>query len=139
MARDITLPARFASLKPLLAWLDEQIQAQSSREDCTSVLSQRIQLVVEELLANTIHHGYGGESDHPVTLSLRCRDATVSLVYEDQAPSFNPLAEPLDNRQTDQLGGIGLPLIRRLPRAVRYQPRPGGNRIELDFAWPPPA
>jgi len=44
----------------------------------------RLRIVVEELYANTIKHGYGGETGGPVCLRLRGEPA-IELVYEDAA------------------------------------------------------
>lgn len=93
----------------------------------------RAELILEELLRNSILHGYGGDSAHDVWVGVR---GTV-LCYEDAAPPFNPLTEgpppPDPSLPPDQLqvGGVGLLLIRQLGAAVAYTHSAGHNRIEI--------
>ena len=93
----------------------------------------RAELILEELLRNTILHGHGGDSAHSVWVGVD----GARLVYEDEAPAFNPLLQgppPLDPaRPLAELavGGVGLMLIRQLGSAVAYHHSGGRNRIEI--------
>lgn len=93
----------------------------------------RAELILEELLRNSILHGHGGDSAHSVWVGVD----GVRLVYEDEAPAFNPLTQgpaPSDPaRPTAELavGGVGLLLIRQLGGAVAYRYLEGRNRIEI--------
>lgn len=93
----------------------------------------RAELILEELLRNTILHGHGGDSAHSVWVGV---DGTC-LVYEDEAPAFNPLAQgaspPDPTLPVEELavGGVGLLLIRQLGGAVAYRYHEGRNRIEI--------
>ena len=93
----------------------------------------RAELILEELLRNSILHGDGGDSTHDVWVGVR---GTV-LCYEDAAPPFNPLTEgpppPDPGLPPDELqvGGVGLLLIRQLGGAVAYTHSAGHNRIEI--------
>ncbi|ELX08800.1 hypothetical protein Jab_2c08590 [Janthinobacterium sp. HH01] len=93
----------------------------------------RAELILEELLRNSILHGHGGDSAHSVWVGV---DGAL-LVYEDEAPAFDPLtqgppppdpARPLEDQQA---GGVGLLLIRQLGSAVAYRHSGGRNRIEI--------
>src|SRR3954467_95733 len=59
------------------------------REHCL-----RLNLVLEELFTNTVHHGHGGDSDAPVWMMLSSDHEGVHVIYEDTAPPFNPYARP---------------------------------------------
>lgn len=91
----------------------------------------RAELILEELLRNSILHGYGGDSAHAVWLGVRDR----ILCYEDAAPPFNPLTEgpPPSAPAELRVGGLGLLLIRQLGGAVAYTYSAGHNRIEIDL------
>ncbi|MHA4871495.1 ATP-binding protein [Duganella sp. PWIR1] len=96
-------------------------------------LVARAELILEELLRNSILHGYGGDSAHDVWVGVRGQ----VLCYEDAAPPFNPLTEgpppPDPGLPPDELqvGGIGLLLIRQLGSALAYTYSAGHNRIEI--------
>ena len=97
----------------------------------------RIILLVEELFANSVNHGYGGDSDAPVWLSVLVEDRSCRLVYEDRAPPYNPFTAAtggntegdLDDRP---IGGLGIVLLIELSTSRRYERRGDRNVIELD-------
>lgn len=97
----------------------------------------RIVLLVEELFANSVNHGYGGDSDQPVWLSVRVDDAACRLVYEDCAPPYNPFtAATGTNTEGDidhrPIGGLGIVLLIELSTRRSYERRGDRNVIELD-------
>src|SRR6185436_10275786 len=53
-----------------------------------------VELIIEELFTNTVMHGYGGDSDQPVWITIAVEDGKLSLTYEDAAPPCNPLNLP---------------------------------------------
>lgn len=97
----------------------------------------RIVLLVEELFANSVNHGYGGDSDQPVWLSVRVDAASCTLIYEDCAPPYNPFAAmTASNTQGDlehrPIGGLGIVLLIELSSSRNYERRGDRNVIELD-------
>ena len=96
----------------------------------------RIILLVEELFANSVNHGYGGDCDEPVWLTLGVGADDCHLVYEDQAPAYDPFAsEDASNMQADlvdrPIGGLGIVLMMELSSSRRYERRGERNVIEL--------
>lgn len=93
----------------------------------------RAELILEELLRNSILHGHGGDSAHSVWVGVD----GARLVYEDEAPAFNPVTQgppppdPAQPIEAQAVGGVGLLLIRQLGSAVAYQYSGGRNRIEI--------
>ena len=58
--------------------------------------TKRMQLAVEELFANVIHHGYGEECDAAICLTLQIDGRLAKLTFSDDAKPFNLLqATPL--------------------------------------------
>ena len=97
----------------------------------------RIVLLVEELFANSVNHGYGGDSDQPVWLSLQVGDDSCTLVYEDCAPPYDPFAEVtagniLGDLEHRPIGGLGIVLLIELSSSRSYERRGDCNVIELD-------
>ena len=124
--------ARYASLAASSAFAE----AVCARYRLDRSLALKLALVLEELLTNTIEHGFGAESDAPVRISLRLDGTDVTLRYEDGAPPFDPLAQqdatasaiddPLQERP---VGGLGLRLVEGLTRDARYEYADGRNRL----------
>jgi len=91
----------------------------------------RLNVVLEELFVNTVTHGYGGEKDAPVWVTLDPRAPGVRVTYEDTAPPFNPLAYTVE---MGKIGGLGVLLTRELATAREYAYLFGRNRIRLSLA-----
>lgn len=98
----------------------------------------RTNLVVEELFMNTVQHGHRGGSDAPVWITLERRDGHVRLVYEDNAPPFNPFGRvPQDLKKLQEErreGGLGVVLAHALTASADYAYLFGRNRISLEIA-----
>jgi serine/threonine-protein kinase RsbW len=96
---------------------------------------KRAELLVEELFANSIYHGYGGDSDQPVWLTIRIDEHGCTLQYEDCAPAYNPfLAEVPDLAALPEdrpIGGLGIVFLNELSSDRSYSRRGDKNVIEL--------
>lgn len=88
----------------------------------------RIELALEELLVNTIRHGYRRD-DCLVWIAIAPEVNGIRLTYEDAAPPFNPLAiDPAalarahagDDPERRPTGGLGRLLVSRLCAAGSY-------------------
>lgn len=131
--------------------MDTAVQRFSARQDeferiaafiehsCASLAEDarlRIVLLVEELFANSVNHGYGGDSEQPVWLSVQVGEDDCRLVYEDCAPPYDPFAA-VDAGSTHAelearpIGGLGLVLMMELSSAHAYARRDDRNVIEL--------
>lgn len=91
----------------------------------------RIEVVLEELIGNLVRHGVGYAGEEAImTVDVAVRPDEIELIVEDNGAEFNPLELTTPSRFTTleeaELGGLGIPLIRRLSRRVSYR------RIELD-------
>ena len=101
----------------------------------------RLNLVLEELFTNTVRHGYGGDCDAPVWVSLARDPGGVCLIYEDSAPPFNPYRKlpslaPDSTAEIRKLGGLGVLLTKKLAATRDYAYLFGRNRIRLTFEVP---
>jgi len=108
---------------------------------------ERLTLIIEELFANTVRHGYPGAdgsaaTEWPVWLTLKGSGDSIEAVYEDAAPAHDPFAkiavpDYTGPAETWQVGGLGLVFVTRLGRDVRYERAGGHNRIRFTVAMPP--
>ena len=130
----IALPARFSSLGILL----DRVAAACRDAAFDIACSRRVELAIEELFANTVHHAYGGESDRPVWIKLSAAAGRVSIEYQDAGPSFDPFKaadQPANNAPPNlTVGGLGRRLIADLATAGTYERRDGRNLVSLEFS-----
>lgn len=126
-------PARLGELAALRAFLEAFCtQAAIGRDGCL-----RLNLVLEELFTNTVRHGYRGDCEAPVWVSLaEGEERCVTVSYEDTAQPFNPfaLASPDTTQEIRKLDGRGLLLLHTLTVAREYAYLYGRNCIRLAIA-----
>ena len=133
---EITTPAKLTAL----LMCSERIGHACASANLDPDVIARARIVLEELFLNTIRYGYGGECERPVRLAIRRgRGSSLTLVYEDEAPPFDPVAwrERPDRRfAADVLreGEAGLDLMFGLATSLDYEPTDGGNRVTVSFA-----
>ena len=102
-----------------------------------------LMLIFEELFENTRNHGYqalpDGALERPIWLSMAVIGGCIDAVYEDAAPAYDPFANvsPPDYSgpaETWRVGGLGIPLVPRLTRDLRYAR--SGERNRISFSVP---
>ena len=102
----------------------------------------RLILVLEELFANTVEHGYAGlagtSAERAVWLTIVAAMDRIEVIYEDAAPEYDPfkkVAAPDYSGPADswQIGGLGVALVIRLGRNVRYERQHDRNRIRFNI------
>jgi len=126
---EISVNARYSELPGLLAATARAAAEVGATEDD----AKRLQLVIEELFTNTISHGYGGDSDHSIRVSVCRNGQALAARYEDEAPPFDFSENGPKNEPTVALGGLGLQLIRGLCKALRHNYRDGCNVTDLEI------
>jgi anti-sigma regulatory factor (Ser/Thr protein kinase) len=126
---ELSIAARFAELSALL----DSLSAQAACLGVSASDMSRIQLVVEELVSNSITHGYGGECDQLLTVALRAKPDGVTLVFGDQAPPFDLSRMTASEPDEDQIGGLGINLILGFARQIRYRRVGNSNITEIDL------
>jgi len=86
---EISVPARYAALPELMAWLTRH----AAELAIDAADAQRLQLIVEELLTNTIRHGHKGECDAAIGIRLDRHEGRPALSYSDTARPFDPTVD----------------------------------------------
>lgn len=90
-------------------------------------------LILDELFANIVAHGYRNDPDGEVLVQACLGDGTVDVTLTDRAPAFDILHVPepdttlsLDERR---IGGLGLLFVRRTADTLSWAtPDPGAPR-----------
>ena len=96
----------------------------------------KLELAVDEAVANVIEHAHGHDSNQEVTVRATFDAATLRIEVVDEGEGFDPTAVPttpveqmVHDRRT---GGLGLRVMRSLMDEVSYEIIPGErNRLRL--------
>lgn len=95
-------------------------------------LINRLEVVLEELVSNVVRHA---DLATLLKLSANTSDDSISICIEDNGAEFNPLAAqentPFGKLEDAALGGLGIPLIKRLTRSVEYDRCGSINRMRV--------
>jgi len=134
---DLTIHASmdhvFAALERCDASLREQGVATAVRED--------IRLVLEELMVNMVQHGHAGDPNRTIELHLRLSEDAVQIELNHDGHPFDPLQAPMptltgDIADADQVGGLGIHLVRAMASELSYSHDEHGNHLQLRFLHP---
>lgn len=105
-----------------------------NQTNVNSDVTCRLLVVLEELFINTVKHGYRG-ADGIIRIEIKQVPGYISIVYEDAAPPFDPLNAPSDAPEIlvskERVGGMGLPLIRKMTDLLAYERQEPWNRIDI--------
>lgn len=92
-----------------------------------------LHVALDELLTNTIVHGFAGRVGGAVTVEVERRADRVSVTLTDDGAPFDPfavaapdIALPVEERR---IGGLGIHLVRRMMDEVGYQRRADHNVV----------
>jgi anti-sigma regulatory factor (Ser/Thr protein kinase) len=116
-------------VQPAALWIQEQAAALGVSEQ----QGLRLALVLEEMFANTLHHGMP-PADSRIDLSLCPDGGLIRLEYRDGAAAFDPFTIDIpDAPDLDSwpIGGLGLRLIRRVAERTGYERDGDTNRVTI--------
>lgn len=108
------------------------------RNGLSRQIAMRVRLILEELLTNSIRHGYRAERDTGIRIELDIIEGCPAIVYEDSAPPYDPLTRSsAPGAGENVLGdappgdGVGIVLIGKLAYRADYAYENGCNRLSL--------
>ena len=115
--------------------LSQELERFSEKEDLPLKVGLNLNLVLEELVTNTISYGYEDDQVHYIKVSIERSGETLLVCLEDDGLAFNPLkAEPPKiSSDLDSLtpGGLGIHLVKNLTDSVEYKRAEGKNILNL--------
>lgn len=118
-----------------LAAIQRELSALLQREGVDARAVYGCELVLDEWLANIQRHGGAQAQQQPVLITLALQPDAVTLVFEDSAPGFDPVAaaplQPAASLEEAKPGGLGLRLIRRTVRHWQHERLDEGNRLTV--------
>jgi serine/threonine-protein kinase RsbW len=132
--RTIVIDSRVEEVERLSTW----VEAAASESPLIAAHSFKVQVCIEEAVANLILHGFRGEPGHPIEVCLTESVDELLLEIKDRGLPFDPrnVAEPelLTSIESVPIGGIGIHLMRNMTRSIDYASGEAGNNLSLVFA-----
>lgn len=124
-------------------WLKEE----GNRRAIPAEQLDRLDLFLNEALANVIDHGGPSALASPICLSINIaqlkgqNEATITI--SDAGMAFDPVAyspRPIPRSLDEAMpGGLGIPMIRNLADAMTYAYRDNRNHLDFTVRWELPA
>lgn len=114
--------------------LAQRVEALAARAGLPSLTVHRLNLVLEEIIGNTLAYGYPDGGEHTLLVRVAVLADAIELEIRDDARPFDPLADrPAPYLGPDlarrRPGGLGLYLVRQFVREGRYETAGGSNRL----------
>ncbi len=129
------IPADGAALRAASAWLVDRCLGAGVSESG----SMRLELCLNEAVANIIEHGGLAGTNALITLELAIGRTEATLVIIDGGHAFDPLqttAVPLPSTLADAVpGGLGIGMLRSFSDSQRYERCGEHNRLTLTVNW----
>lgn len=97
-----------------------------------------LNLILEELISNTIFHGFKKQNNNYIHTTLTKFDYAIVIKIRDNGIPFNPMAvntEPKNVKLDEkQIGGLGIHLVKTLSNKVEYQNINGENNLLIEIS-----
>ena len=111
-----------------------EVREHLARNAAGKRVTHAVDLALEELVSNTIRHGYDG-GQHEILVRLELGPGGVELTLEDDGRAFDPTraAEPPSptSLEDTRIGGRGIQMVRRLFEDIRYRREGTRNVVTL--------
>lgn len=96
------------------------------------------ELVLEEVLTNTIKYGFQDGASHRIAVEIAVSDGAIVMRFADDGVPFDPScpsarAQPATIQEA-KVGGLGLTLIRCASRQLTYARKAGTNHLSVTIA-----
>ena len=90
-----------------------------------------ISLFLEEMLRNTIEHGFEGKKDNYIDVRVICGKEKQVIRIRDNGKPFDPVEWHKTNHPDDPTSGLGIRMVIGLAKEVRYVPAMDMNNLML--------
>ncbi len=137
---ELSIPADSGEVRRASAWLEMACLERSVPPDEIG----RLDLCLNEALANVISHGGAPAQLFPIRLHLDVHRNQISseaiVTISDSGTPFNPLAvrpKPAPKSLAEaEPGGLGILMIRKLSDNQSYRYSNGSNQLIFSVRWP---
>jgi serine/threonine-protein kinase RsbW len=127
----VVIPSRLPDIRRAIDLADEF----RDRHRLPERDADAVNVMLDELLTNSIRHGLRGSGDHEIAVKLHCADGEIVVEIEDDGVAFDPTkAGTPDTRGSlaeRKVGGLGIAFVRSLADSFEYQRVNGRNHVIL--------
>ncbi|MDE0116519.1 MAG: ATP-binding protein [bacterium] len=137
MKRSLRLshPSEHKAPSDALPLVEDLLTEMSEAGDWPATLTMRANLILEELVLNTLTHG-DTSGLTVIDVELEYRDNRLIIRLADDGAAFNPLTDapapdmtlPLAERP---IGGLGVHLVQAIAQDLEYHREDGRNHLKL--------
>ncbi len=136
----LSIEPRVEEIRQASSWLNSRCMALGVPE--TTI--ERIDVSVNEALANTLAHGSSAVQTRPIEIRVKVQGGATAGCAEvevhDGGVAFDPTAYASQKIASSlaeaSVGGLGLTLIRHNTDTLQYNRSGGINVLKLGFVWP---
>ena len=125
-------------LSAALRMLEEAVEAFAAAESLSSGVCGKLNLVLDELITNSINYGLQDVAEPHLELRLAGAEGrdVLEAVLEDNGSAFDPFSEapvPDTTLELDErpIGGLGVMFVKQFTESAGYERTNGLNRITL--------
>jgi serine/threonine-protein kinase RsbW len=130
---DMTLGNDIASVSTVL----DKLEAFAEENGIAPQQIMRLNLILDELITNTVSYGFPKGGAGTIHLSVELVDGTVNVELKDNGVAFNPIEAVLPERSGDvdqrEIGGLGLKLVRNYAKRLDYRRDGAFNHLHLEM------
>jgi len=114
---------------------NQEFNAFAETHGLPTALRRQINLVLDELLNNTISYAFGDEGEHQIEVEIELKAGRLVLTIQDDGIPFNPFVGPEPDTSLSvgerEIGGLGIHLVRKVMDEVSYNRRTDRNVVIL--------
>ena len=129
----MTLGNEIASVAAVL----DALEAFAEQNGIAPQKIMRLNLMLDELITNTVSYGFPQGSAGTIHLSVELVDGTVNVELKDNGVAFNPIEADLPERsggvEEREIGGLGLKLVRSYAKRLDYRRDGAFNHLHLEM------
>jgi PAS domain S-box-containing protein len=115
--------------------VEAQFEAFTEQYDISDAIRQRVSIVLDELLNNTISYAYPDTNEHEIVVKFELSGERLVITISDDGIPFNPfgmetpdVSSTLEERK---IGGLGIHVVRKIMDEFFYQRRINKNVVTL--------
>lgn len=132
---ELIFPASLQDVFDTLTRCDSTLRTAGVRHD----VQADVRLVLEELMVNMVQHGHIDEREATIGLRLTVAEEAILVELSHDGAAFDPLQSTThrltdDTAEKEEIGGLGLHLVRAMASELNYTHDEYGNHLQLRFA-----